>query len=49
MELRQLKYSVGVADQLHFGRAAKKLFVSQSALSQQNRLLAGELGTRLPP
>ncbi len=48
MELRQLKYFVGVADQLHFGRTDKKLFVSQSALSQQIKLLAGEFGTRLP-
>lgn len=47
MEIRQLKYFIGVAEELHFGNAAKKLFVSQSALSQQIQLLENELGTDL--
>ncbi len=47
MEFRQLKYFIGVAEELHFGNAAKKLFVSQSALSQQIQLLETEIGIPL--
>lgn len=47
MELRQLKYFVIIAEELHFGNAANKLFVSQSALSQQIQLLENEIGIEL--
>jgi DNA-binding transcriptional LysR family regulator len=47
MEFKQLKYFVGVAEVLHFSNAAKTLYVSQSALSQQILLLENEIGTEL--
>lgn len=47
MEIRQLKYFVRVADTLNFSEAAKSLYVTQSALSQQIRQLEQELNTQL--
>ncbi len=47
MEIRQLKYFLKVAETLNFSEAARKLYVTQSTLSQQISHLEQEIGLPL--
>lgn len=47
LDARELEAFLALADELHFGRAGERLYVSQSRVSQLLRSLESKVGARL--
>ena len=47
IEFRHFQYFLAVAEELHFRRAAERLYISQPGLSRQLRQMEERLGVQL--
>jgi len=47
MEIQQIKYFLALSEELHFWKTAERMFITQSALSRQIKVLEDELGIQL--
>ncbi len=47
LTLREIEYFTVLAEELHFGRAAERLFIAQSVLSRAVQRLESKLGVAL--